>query len=105
MIAVITMQSVDGDCPSNITVDTEKLKAIKVSDCMEKYKDVKHWDEDKKLKFATDDFLDAQKYAGMIEGTIPDADHDENPGGWSILEKAEVKLPQTVDWTGVIFYG
>ncbi len=104
MIAVITMQSVDGDCPCNITVDVDKLKAVTLEDCIEYYNQ-HNSDDATKLRRAKQRLKDAQTYVGIIEGTIDDGDADNNPHCWSILEEAKVELPQTVDWTDVIFYG
>lgn len=58
MISVITMQSVDGDCPENITVDVNKLRAIPTEDSK---------------------YDDAQKYVALIEETADDGDPDNNP--------------------------
>ncbi len=109
MIAIITMQSVAGDCPSNITVDVDKLKALTMDDCKAYIdKELSRWTEGDKISEAEEDKIseaeeymeDAIKYVNIIEGK-----DSENPDGWEVLEMVKVELPQQVDYTDVIFYG
>jgi len=105
MIANVTMQSIDGDCPSNIVVDVEKLKAITLDNCIKYYKDNRQ-DNKTKLRFAQERLEDAQRYVKIITGeNVNDNQDIPNPRCWNILEEAKVELPQMINYTGVIFYG
>jgi hypothetical protein len=105
MIVNITMQNTSGDCPSNIVVDVEKLKAITLDNCIEYYKKYKNIDKRTKLKFAKERFEDIQRYIKIITREKINDDIDiPNPTCWDVLEEAEVNLPQMVDSTMVIFY-
>lgn len=105
MIANVTMQSVDGDCPSNIVIDVEKLKAVTLDDCIEYHKDYRQ-DDETKLRFSHKRFEDVQRYIKIITGEKVNDDEDiPNPRCWDVLELAKVELPQIVDFTDVIFYG
>ncbi len=105
MIAIITMQGVDGDCPENITVDVDKLKALTIDDCKKRYKDY-NGSEKTRLRHAQDDLEDARRYVKIITGEkVNDGEDISNPEGWVVLELAKVELPQMVDFTDVIFYG
>lgn len=105
MIAIITMQSIDGDYPSNITVDVDKLKVITLDDCIEYHKDYRQ-DNKTKLIFSHERLEDVQRYIKIITGkNVNDGEKIPNPTCWDILEEAEVKLPQMVDLTKVIIYG
>ena len=106
MITIITMQSVDGDCPSNIVVDVEKLKSLTIDDCKKEYEDWEDTSEEEKLEYAQEKLKDAQIYVQIITGEKVNDDSDiSNPEGWEVLELAKVELPQMVDFTDVIFYG
>lgn len=105
MIAIITLQSIDGDCPSNIVIDVDKLKSLTIDDCKRMH-DRAEISEEEKLRYAKDDLKDAEIYVKIIVGEIyPDGSSVPNPNGWEVLELVKVELPQMVDYTDVIFYG
>ena len=103
MIVNVTMMSVDGDCPSNIVIDLDKLKEI-----AESSKPMPEgYDEDDRndAKLYVKNIM-AEYEAYLKTGHFNDAGMpDENPDCYSVLKLVEVKLPATIDYTEVVFYG